>query len=116
MPNHAQNHRATDRSHNATSRRSRSRRNESAAELEQAARADAAKVGESFEDIGRHARDYAEQKIETLRDTASGYIEQGRDTARHLEKRVESRLVEKPLQSLLIAVGIGFVLGLFYRR
>ena len=116
MSNRAQNNRASHRSHDATTPRARTRKSESAAALEQTGRAEAAKVGESFEDIGRHARDYAEQKIETLRDTATGYLQQGRDTAKQLEQRVENRIVEKPLQSLLLAAVIGFILGLFYRR
>jgi ElaB/YqjD/DUF883 family membrane-anchored ribosome-binding protein len=84
-------------------------------------------VAQSVKDLGAQAataaqeqfekaRGAAEQQYEALRETAGEYLQQGRQRAMEMEKQVQSRIVEKPMQSIMIAAGIGFVLGVIMSR
>ncbi len=66
--------------------------------------------------MGSQARTAATQKYEELRDSASEYYEQGKERAREWEHSLEQYVQEKPLQAVLIAAGIGVVLGLLWKR
>jgi ElaB/YqjD/DUF883 family membrane-anchored ribosome-binding protein len=46
----------------------------------------------------------------------SGYYEQGRDRAIELEHSLENRIREKPISSLAIAAGLGFLIGMLWMR
>ena len=77
------------------------------------------KAGEavqSLRDMGNQAKDAAQEQVENLRGVANEYFEQGRERAKDLEKTLESRIREQPLQSALIAAGIGFVIGVCLMR
>jgi ElaB/YqjD/DUF883 family membrane-anchored ribosome-binding protein len=76
----------------------------------------AQQVTENLRSIGSHARDAAGEKINDLKDQANQYYQQGRDHAQEWEKGLEEYVQEKPLQSLLIAAGVGLVLGLLWKR
>jgi len=64
------------------------------------------------EDIAEKAQHLGEQG----RELASEYYRQGRQQAAIWEHELEQQIREKPLQSLLIAGGIGVLLGLLLRR
>ena len=46
----------------------------------------------------------------------SEYYEQGRDQVQHAERAVEHFIEKRPLKSVLIAAGVGIVLGSFLFR
>jgi ElaB/YqjD/DUF883 family membrane-anchored ribosome-binding protein len=50
------------------------------------------------------------------RDMAAEKYKKSRDAAMRWEHNIESHIAEKPLQSLLIAAGAGFLLGMLWRR
>ena len=59
------------------------------------------------------------QITETARhvgETASQYYEQGRQQLEGLEQSLEENIRAKPLQSVLLATGIGLLLGLLWRK
>jgi ElaB/YqjD/DUF883 family membrane-anchored ribosome-binding protein len=59
------------------------------------------------------------QITETARqvgETASQYYEQGRQQLAGLEQSLEDNIRAKPLQSVLLATGIGLLLGLLWRK
>ena len=59
------------------------------------------------------------QITETARqvgETASQYYEQGRQQLAGLEQSLEENIRAKPLQSVLLATGIGLLLGLLWRK
>ena len=59
----------------------------------------------------------AQEGLNQARDSAGHYLQEGRDRALEVERAVEKRIRHQPLQSLLIASGVGFLLGvLFVRR
>ena len=51
-----------------------------------------------------------------LRDQANEYYETGRERAREWEQGLEQYVQEKPLQAVLIAAGVGVLLGLLWKR
>jgi ElaB/YqjD/DUF883 family membrane-anchored ribosome-binding protein len=82
-----------------------------------------ARVREHVNEAGREARTAAGQVKGDLNDMAREAGETARDTYDRVSERVsslshqtEDRIREKPVQSALIALGIGFVAGLLSRR
>jgi ElaB/YqjD/DUF883 family membrane-anchored ribosome-binding protein len=76
----------------------------------------ASNVGQNLRDLGGQVRDVATQKYEQLRESASDYYQQGRERAQEWEQNIEDYVREKPLQSVLIAAGVGVLLGLLWKR
>lgn len=82
-----------------------------------------AKMRDAADDIGTHMRDkvqelstQAQQLGTQVQETASEYYEQGRETLQEWNQSLEAQIRQKPLQSLLVVGGIGFLLGLLWRR
>jgi ElaB/YqjD/DUF883 family membrane-anchored ribosome-binding protein len=83
----------------------------------------ASNVSQSLRDAGSHARDAAAQardaaaeKIGQIRDHANDYYESGKQRAQEWEQGLEDYVREKPIQSLLIAAGVGMLLGVLWKR
>jgi ElaB/YqjD/DUF883 family membrane-anchored ribosome-binding protein len=76
----------------------------------------AAQVGENLRNIGSQVRDQASQQYGQLRDQASEYYEQGRQRAMEMEQGLEQYVQEKPIQALLMAAGVGLLLGILWKR
>src|SRR5689334_249374 len=76
----------------------------------------ASQVGQNLRDLGGQVRDTATQQYEQLRDQASEYYEQGRQRAMEMEQSLEQYVQDKPIQSLLIAAGVGMLLGMLWKR
>ena len=76
----------------------------------------AGQVSQSLRDMGSQVRDQAGEKYNQLRQQASEYYEQGRQRAEEWEQGLEQYVHEKPIQSLLIAAGVGMLLGVLWRR
>jgi len=76
----------------------------------------ARQVGENLRDLGGQVRQTATEQYEQLRDQASDYYEQGRQRALEMEQGLEQYVQEKPIQALLIAAGVGMVLGWMWKR
>jgi ElaB/YqjD/DUF883 family membrane-anchored ribosome-binding protein len=76
----------------------------------------AAQVGQNIRDIGSQVRDQAGEKYEQFRDQAGEYYEQGRQRAMEMEQGLEQYVQEKPIQALLIAAGVGLLLGMLWKR
>ena len=76
----------------------------------------AQQVGQNLRDLGGQVRDQAQQKYNELSDQARDYYEQGRQKAQEWEQGLESYIQEKPLQAVMIAAGVGVLLGLLWKR
>ena len=76
----------------------------------------AAQVGQNLRDLGGQVRDQASQQYDQLRQQASDYYEQGRQRAMEYEQNLEQYVQEKPIQALLIAAGVGMLLGILWKR
>jgi len=73
-------------------------------------------VKQSVQELGSVAKAAAGEKMGELRDTATEYYERGRDRVYDAEQSVEDYIRDQPLKSVLIAAGVGFLLGAFYIR
>ncbi|MDB5292673.1 MAG: hypothetical protein JWL69_3914 [Phycisphaerales bacterium] len=76
----------------------------------------AQQVGQNLRELGGQVRDAAREKYEQLSEQANQYYEQGREKAQEWEEGLESYVREKPIQSLLIAAGVGMLLGVLWKR
>ena len=90
--------------------------NTGAGETTQSLRDSASQVGQSLRDAGSQVRDAATDKYNQLREQAADYYETGRQRAEEWEQSLEAYVQEKPIQSLLIAAGVGMLLGILWRR
>src|SRR5580704_11502797 len=76
----------------------------------------ASEVKQNLRDIGGQVRDAANEKYEQVREQAGDFYRHGRETAQEWEHSLESFVQEKPLQAVLIAAGVGMLLGLLWKR
>jgi ElaB/YqjD/DUF883 family membrane-anchored ribosome-binding protein len=66
--------------------------------------------------VGTQIRDKAQEMGTQAQQAVGEYYEQGRESLREMNKSVEEKIREKPLQALLVAGGVGLLLGLLWRR
>jgi len=76
----------------------------------------ASNIAHNVQQIGADAASAVKEQVQQVRDTAVGYLGDGRDRAMQLERRFEKRVKQHPMNSVLIAVGCGFLLGMLFRR
>lgn len=76
----------------------------------------ASQVGQNLRDMGGQVKDAAREQYENLRDQASQYYEQGRERAKEWEQNLENYVQEQPVKAMLIAAGVGFLLGALWKR
>lgn len=76
----------------------------------------AAQVGENLREMGSQVRQQATEQYDKLRDQASDYYARGRERAMEMEQSLEQYVQEKPIQALLLAAGVGMLLGLLWKR
>ena len=73
-------------------------------------------VTQDIQELGGMAREMAQEKVEQLRASASEYCEEGRDKVQQVERSVEQFIRQQPLKSILIAAGVGMLLGGLWMR
>lgn len=76
----------------------------------------ASQVQQNLRDMGTQVRDAATEQYNNLRGQASEYFEEGRMRAQEWEQSIEQYVQEKPIQSILIAAGVGMLLGILWKR
>jgi ElaB/YqjD/DUF883 family membrane-anchored ribosome-binding protein len=84
-------------------------------------------TGEGLREKGEQIRSAAQKQAEQLRQNAGEYYEQGRQMAGEYyeqgrqkamewSEELEHYVREQPMKSVLIAAGVGMVLGFLWRR
>jgi ElaB/YqjD/DUF883 family membrane-anchored ribosome-binding protein len=73
-------------------------------------------VHDKAQEVGAQVRDKAQEASRQVADTASEYYQQGRKQMEAVENTLEDGIRAKPLQSVLIAAGIGMLLGLVLKK
>jgi ElaB/YqjD/DUF883 family membrane-anchored ribosome-binding protein len=68
------------------------------------------------EERGTEMRDQAHDLIAQGKEVAAEYYEEGRNQVLAWQQQLENQVREKPLQSLLVAAGVGLLFGLLRRR
>ena len=66
--------------------------------------------------LGSTVGDTAQEKVKQLRAGASDRAREGRDNVQQVERSFAQYVREQPLKSILIAAGVGLVLGRFWMR
>ncbi len=77
---------------------------------------DKEKIGDEVKEFGKNAKEVAASTIEAVKENASKYYQQGVEKAKDVEKNLEGKIKEYPLKSLLIAVGVGALVGMLIKR
>ena len=72
--------------------------------------------GGELKEMGERAVDTARETIEDVKDKASELYQEGVDKTRELGEYLTDTIREKPIQSVLIAAGVGLLLGRFRVR
>jgi ElaB/YqjD/DUF883 family membrane-anchored ribosome-binding protein len=76
----------------------------------------ASEVAEEFQEMGGAVRDAAQAKLGEVGEKATEYCQQAQDKVHGVACLCEQFVRERPLRSVLIAAGIGWVLGRFWNR
>ena len=76
----------------------------------------AMEVTKDLQKMGGIVRDAAQEKLGQVRENATEYYEQGRDKVHDLVGSVEQFVQQQPFKSVMIAAGVGWLLGRFWRR
>jgi ElaB/YqjD/DUF883 family membrane-anchored ribosome-binding protein len=79
-------------------------------------RTQAGTVRDEVGQLGRLAKDATREKLGDARVTAADYYDKGRAKAEQVEAQLVDQIRAKPLQSILIAAGIGALFGLLITR
>ena len=74
----------------------------------------AKELAKDLQEMGGAAKDAAQEELVQLRETVSEYCEQGRDKVLHAKHTVGQIVRGLPIKSVLIAAGVGLVLGSFW--
>jgi ElaB/YqjD/DUF883 family membrane-anchored ribosome-binding protein len=61
-------------------------------------------------------RDAATEAAREFRERAGGFAGEWKEKAQGVQKEIEEYVREHPTKSILAAVGVGFVLGIIFRR
>jgi len=73
-------------------------------------------VTKDLQEMGEIAKDAARETLGQLRENASEYCEVGQDKVQQAGRSFEQYVQERPIKSILIATGIGLLLGRFWMR
>ena len=73
-------------------------------------------VRDTLHQAGSAAKEAAQSGWEAARHTAGEYLGQGREKAMAFEHSVEGQIKARPLGAILVAGGIGFLIGMLLRR
>ncbi len=76
----------------------------------------AKKVTHDLQKMGETVRDAAQEKLGQVGEAAAECCQQGRDTVHGAVCACEQFLGQRPLRSVLVAAGIGWLLGRFWKH
>jgi len=79
-------------------------------------KAKASELGKDVQDLGKITKNIADETAQHLRENAGDYYKQGKEKAQKLEESLEVKIKENPIKALLIALGVGWLLGILTRR
>ena len=75
----------------------------------------ASEVAENFQEMGGAVRDAAQAKLGEVGEKAAEYCQQAQDKVHGVACLCEQYVRERPLRSVLMAGGIGWLLGHFWK-
>jgi ElaB/YqjD/DUF883 family membrane-anchored ribosome-binding protein len=97
---------------NTMAREAADKTKESAGQVREMASAMMHGAQETAANVGHRAR----KSFGAIKDATSGYIDQGRERAAALGRTVEGQVKQWPLSALLVATGVGLLIGVVLAR
>ncbi len=76
----------------------------------------ASSIKENFQEIGELTKKAAIDAFNQVQKDAKKYIDKGQAKLQSAEEKMEKKMKQYPMQTLLISAGVGFVLGLMSRK
>lgn len=67
------------------------------------------------QDMGHTAKKFALDSLDHVGENMNEYYQKGVEKTKQLEHQIEGKIQEHPLRSLLIASGVGLVVGMLLR-
>ena len=64
----------------------------------------------------RQARANAEHEVDDMSERGSAMMDAAQDTASSIEETLEDAIAQRPLATVAVALGIGFLIGVTWRR
>ena len=89
---------------------------QAAGQVKETVKEGASEMLDGLRDMGDEVAQRARQGYETVRDSTADCMDQGRAKAREWEASIEHQIRAQPLTSLLVAVGVGFLVGAIWSR
>jgi ElaB/YqjD/DUF883 family membrane-anchored ribosome-binding protein len=86
------------------------------AQVQELARELGMQVRDWAQDVGGQLKEGTQEAMRQVETSTSQLSAQGHEAVGQLEKTLEDYIRAQPLQSLLIAAGVGVVLGLLWRK
>jgi ElaB/YqjD/DUF883 family membrane-anchored ribosome-binding protein len=74
------------------------------------------KVKHDLEEMGANLKDAAQEKVGQVGQQAADYCQQGRERVHGVACACEQYVRERPLRCVLVAAGIGWLAGRFWKR
>lgn len=75
-----------------------------------------AETGHNIAEIGHLARRAANDKLHDIGAAAAARVGRGKEKLMEVEGRLENRIQHQPIKSILVAAGIGLLLGIVFRK
>jgi ElaB/YqjD/DUF883 family membrane-anchored ribosome-binding protein len=79
-------------------------------------RSQAQKLTIDLQEMGNIVGDAAQENLGQMRAGACEYIERGRDEVQKAEHTIEALIRDRPFKSILIAAGLGWFVGRFWKH
>ncbi|MDB5324302.1 MAG: hypothetical protein JWN40_5933 [Phycisphaerales bacterium] len=76
----------------------------------------ASEMVDSVRDTASQVRDTATEQYQAAKESATEYYQAGREKAAQWEEQLENYVREQPVKALLIAAGVGAVIGAIWKR
>ena len=76
----------------------------------------AAQLRDKASEVVSNVKEKATEQYENLRDTAEDYYERGREKAQEWQQSLEEYVQDQPIKALLIAAGVGMLLGIIWKK
>lgn len=76
----------------------------------------AREVKDDLQEMGETVKGVAEEQLAQIGEKASEYLEEGRDKVHGLACACEQVVRQRPLRAVMVAAGIGWLVGHFWKR
>ncbi|MCA8971203.1 MAG: DUF883 family protein [Planctomycetes bacterium] len=73
-------------------------------------------IGNDVKELARITKDALTERAQLAKEAGVAVVERGKDKISHAREQLEDATREQPLKSVLVAAGVGAVIGLIFAR